>query len=263
MAIRYIVRPSHIRLTPKALATKLEAEKVVQTSLLAQLFDPSQDVFLGYPPPNRVQGFTEGQAATSAGAQSYRDLYSFYCKDKYSQRKAIDAAGIKVPVTWGISPDGAFATRGGKFVIRPRNHMGGQGFQVVDNVSAFTSPNTSYLSRLFERQHEYRVIYSHGQRVCTLYKKMPEGISQDVPWTLANGAFFQQINSRQENHRLHDRGAYAALEAFSVVKEAHVCAVDIAVSADSYAVFEINFCPSLKLESRLEAVANRLKAFRA
>ncbi len=256
MAIRYIVRPSNIRQTPKALATKLEAEKVVQTSHLAQLFDPSRDVFLGYPPPLRVQGLSEGQAA------AYRELYSFYCKDKYAQRKAIHEAGIKIPTTWGISPDGSFATRGGKFVIRPRHHMAGLGFEVVDNVSAFTSPNTHYLSRLFERQHEYRVIYSHGTRVCTLYKKMPEGVSQELAWTHEAGAVFQAINTRPETHRLHDRGAYAALEAFHVVKEAHVCAVDIAVSSDSYAVFEINFCPSLKIESRLDAVAARLKEVR-
>lgn len=261
MAIRYIVRPSHIRLTPKALAEKLEATKVVQTSHLAHFFDPKQDVFLGYPPPNRVSGLTEGQAA------SYRQLYSFYSKDKFGQRKAMHEAGIKVPVTFDIHPSADIPSDATtQFVLRPRNHMAGQGFRVGtwaelrrDYPTAFVG---SYVSVLFQRQHEYRVIYSHGQRVATLYKKMPDGIAQDLPWTLANGAFFQAITSRSETHRLWDRGAYAALSGFHVVKEAHVCAVDIAVSADSYAVFEINFCPSLKIENRLIAVADRLKAFR-
>lgn len=257
MAIRYIVRPGHIVTTPNALKTALEAQAVVRATRPG-LFDPKRDLFLAYPPPSKIlpQSLAlEGQTA------SYHNLYDFFSYDKYHQRRRLYNSGVKVPLTKGLCVMTEWDA-GDQCVLRPKSHMAGSGFEIVRGDHVYNT-STHYLSQQVIRTHEYRVIYAHGKRVCTLIKVMPEGISQDVPWTLANGAVFKDIGNRWDTHRLHTRGAYEALDAFYVCKDAHLCAVDVALTEDSYVVFEINFCPSLKVEARLAKVAQAIKAHRA
>jgi len=264
MAIRYIVRPSGILTTPKALkiATQARALAEAESGLRNQKFNPALDVFIGLPRSARVEGLSEGQRA------SYHQLRLFYTSTKFQQRKALHEAGVSVPMTVGIHNLDMLADGwDNKCVKRPLHHRAGQGFEVGRFAELHPSLNvaTHYLSVLFRRTHEYRVIYCHGKRIATLLKKHPDAapLPQDRPWTHAEGAFFVGLSSPQETHRLTQRGCYEALERFHVIQEAHLCAVDVMVNDTSYAVSEINFAPALTVQSRIEAVAARLLEVRS
>jgi hypothetical protein len=250
MAIRFIVRPKGMLTTPTALKIATQAQ-ALRLPIIGQRFDPSKDVFIALPETDRVEGLSEGQRA------SYHQLLGFYKSNKFRQRKLINDAGIKVPATVGITD--VDATK--PFVLRPMFHRAGSGFVLCDSLPTF-SALTHYAAELFVRTHEYRVIYCHGQRICTLLKRMPEGMSQERPWTHQEGAFFVELSTPLETHRLTSRGCYAVLESFHVVQQAHLCAVDVMVNADSYAVSEINFAPALTVPSRIERVAARLLEYR-
>jgi hypothetical protein len=256
MAIRYIVRPSGIRTTPNALKEALGARRTVPVASTGYSFDPSQDFFFALPRPGQLApGVLEGRTA------SYHQLYNFFAATKYSQRKQLAAGGIKVPLTKGICEAREW-DEGDQCVLRPMHHMAGSGFQVVPGNHQY-NPYTHYLSQLFIRTHEYRVIYVLGKRVATLIKQIPATLGQDQPWTFANGATFISLSSDPATHRLHIRGFYAAAEAFHVTQQAHILAYDVMVSRDEYAVSEVNFCPSLKVQSRIDAVVARINEARS
>lgn len=254
MAIRYIVRPSGILTTPNALKEALGAAQVVKASFSRERLSLAKDFFFAYPDPAVMAwGGIEGQKA------SYHRLYGFFCNNKYYQRAAMHNAGLKVPVTLGINataPDLATSRN----VIRPYRHMAGQGFEVVTGVPNQSRPG--YISQVFNRTHEYRVIYVFGERVATLLKRVPSALTQEQPWTHGNGVTFSHLSAPVANHRLTSRGFYSAAEAFFVTQQAHICAYDVMVSEDSYAVSELNFCPSLKVDDRIAKVAARIRAVR-
>lgn len=253
MATRFIVRPSGISLTPNALKTALSAQQVVKASKPGIEFDPELDFFFAYPQAYQLKrGLNQGQLA------SYHQILPFFTSSKYTQRKYMLDAGISVPQTQGLH----FYDReaGKKYVWRPSSHSAGSGFTVLSHDAPL--PVGGYLSELYKRLYEYRVIYVLGKRLCCLQKSVPEGISQEVPWTFGNGAIFSDIGDRWTNHRLHSRGCYTALDAFFVSQIAHICAYDVMVSDDGYAVSECNFAPSLKVDSRIQKVANHILSVR-
>jgi hypothetical protein len=86
---------------------------------------------------------------------------------------------------------------------------------------------------------------------------MPAGVAQEKPWNHEAGAFFYGIG---DSPKLTALGAYAALDAFFVCQQAHICGVDVMVSDSAYAVTEINFGPSLSVPARLKLVGDHLKA---
>lgn len=255
MAIRYIVRPSGIRTTPNALKVALGAQRTVPVTAPGYVFDESRDFFFAIPRPSQLgPGVSEGRRA------SYHQLSNFFSSSKYSQRKLMSAGGIAIPLTKGIC-DSVEWDEGDECVLRPRYHMAGQGFQIVRGDHQY-DPATHYLSQLFIRTHEYRVIYVLGRRVATLIKHIPNTLTQQQPWTFTNGATFISMSSDPTTHRLHRLGFYSAAEAFHVTQQAHILAYDVMVNADEYAVSEVNFCPSLKVQSRIDAVVARINEAR-
>jgi len=237
-----------------SLKAELQAQRVVQVDYTGHKFDPAKDFFFAYPPAARVEGLNQGQIA------SYHQLLSFFSSTKYQQRQLMFAGGLSVPKTRGIH-NWASWTLDEKCVKRPMSHRAGSGF-VVGNYGellATLNPLTHYLSQLFIRTAEYRVIYVFGQRVCTLFKQMPPGAAQDKPWTHESGATFINLSRPQSEHKLDRLGFYAAAANFHVTKDAHICAYDVMINDSTYAVSEVNFAPSLKIESRIKAVANRIR----
>lgn len=256
MAIRFIVRPSGITLTPNALKTALVAQQVIPANKPGVTYDPSKDFFFAYPGSDRLApGAYQGQLA------SYHQLLSFFHSSKYSQRKAMHQGGLKIPRTLGVNAEiRDLATT--RTVFRPYTHMAGVGFEVLDGVPASHQCH-GYISELFTRTHEYRVIYVFGERVCTLLKQIPPTLGQEEAWTFGAGATFSDIGDSVNNHRLHRLGFYEAAQAFHVTQQAHICAYDVMINETTYAVSEVNFAPSLKLESRINKVVNRINAVRS
>ncbi len=253
MATRFIVRPSGITLTPNALKTALAAQEVITATKPGIEYDPDQDFFFAYPDSSRLKrGAYQGQLA------SYHQLTSFFCSSKLAQRRKMHEAGISVPRTLGIHFTELCSDK--SYVWRPSSHRAGEGFTIVSTDTS--CPAGGYLSELFQRTHEYRVIYVLGKRLCTLMKTIPATLTQEQPWTFEAGCTFQDIGDTWTTHRLHSRGCYTALDAFYVAQLAHICAFDVMVNATSYAVSECNFAPSLKLPGRIQKVVNRIREVR-
>jgi hypothetical protein len=142
-----------------------------------------------------------------------------------------------------------------EFVVRPLRHRSGIGYRVTFDPNDFEE-GREYISRLYPKRHEYRVIFCFGTPLITLLKRVPEGIDPNGPWNHANGSTFITVNN-PDNNRLRHTDCIERLSAFSVVKNAHLVAADIMLGDNhDYVVSELNFCPALTIENNLRKVAS-------
>lgn len=98
------------------------------------------------------------------------------------------------------------------------------------------------------------MIFCFGTPLITLYKRVPESADRDGPWNHACGSSFITVNNI-DNNRLRHTDVYERLKEFDVIKHVHLCAADIMLSKRAnYVVCELNFCPSITIDSNLERI---------
>jgi hypothetical protein len=140
------------------------------------------------------------------------------------------------------------------YVVRPLRHSQGIGYRLTRDPLDFEE-GKEYISRLYPKAHEYRVIFVYGTPLITLLKRVPDDIDRDGPWNHATGSSFVTVTDPTKN-RLRHFDVVDKLRAFDVVQTAHLVGADIMLGPDKsgYAVTELNFCPSITIPSNLERI---------
>jgi hypothetical protein len=254
MPVRFIIRPSDIRRTPRELASRFAVETRRYPSRIRTVFDYRRDLFLIYPPPQSVYNRpSRGANGQFQSVYPYERLYSFFSSNKAAQRQTLKLNGIPVPETYTDRYEAAYAI-GGTWIVRPLRHSGGQGYRITTNATDFQ--HGEYLSRVFPKDHEYRIIFVLGEPLITLYKRVPEGLSPQLPWNHANGSTFVTVNDIRKC-RLSRTNIYDVLRSLPIIKYGHIIAADILWSnGNGYVICELNTCPGLTIDNNLERVAS-------
>lgn len=254
--IRYILRPPSYGSTPKRLRRYLKAQGVVRIPPREEIsVDWNQDFFMAYPPMEMVNN----------PPQNYLEMRALYVSNKLRQRQWLDQQGFSVPLTYtrlqlpfGRSV-GSEAAR--QFVVRPLRHTQGEGYRTTTNPSDF-DPEFEYLSEVFPKRWEYRVIVVKGKPLLTLVKKfLRNPVAAHLPWNHANGSYFVTCRTYTMD-RLRWTDIYDVIDASPTLKAMHIVALDVLLGdrrqlglrRTPYAVCEMNFCPSLNIQANLEDI---------
>jgi hypothetical protein len=255
---RFILRPPAFGSTPKRLRQYLGAQRVVKVpDVQNRTFDWNQDFFMAYPNPDQVLNRPD----------EYWEMRGIYASNKVTQRQWLHSQGLSVPYTLtrlgqGFGDPIGRSDRG--YVVRPLRHSGGIGYRLTQHPHDF-DPATEYLSEVFPKRWEYRIILVKGKPIITLLKKTIRSIEFNQPWNHANGSFFVTCHTYTSN-RLRWTDIYDRIEASSVLKRFHIVALDVlladrhALGLDRhpYAVCEMNFCPALTIPHNLETISQCL-----
>ena len=257
MTIRFVVRPEGFKRTPSKLAQALQARQTLLYAPGTPYFnrraplDADKDLFLCAPdvgllPPNQR---TEDRALTNR----------FFRATKGGQRKLLQEWGVKTPESYPACPSREDATNRTAYVVRPLRHFGGQEYRVTNSPTDF-NPALEYISPLFPKEHEYRVIYLKGQPVITLYKRLPETeVNFDGPWGHDTASTFVTVNNPENNRGRNYPKFYEDFGRTPLVRGSHLLGVDVMIARNhKYAVCEVNFCPSVTIDGNLTKIATLL-----
>ncbi len=242
-----IVRPRHIRGTPRRLAELLNTSTKAYPSA-RNTYDAEEDIFTIYPDPAQVR---------NRGSR-YDLCYGFFSGNKFQQRQALRGWGAPTPETFRTHEEAA-GSRQGQFVVRPFRHSGGSHYRVTDNPRDFIE-GSEYISAVFPKTREYRWIFVRGQPAVFLRKKPDEGIQIPgvaEPWNHTRGMFFRTV-AQPNNSRLPQAAVLAALGQCPVVQAADLIGIDILFNQrdNSWVVCEINACPGISIEENLSRIAD-------
>jgi hypothetical protein len=250
---RFVVRPSAISKTPRALAHALEAETRRYPARTYTRFDFGRDLFLAYPPPSHVYNRpVRDSSGRFSSPFPYETLHSFFSASKYEQRKQLSDAGLPTPESYATRYEAAYAAPG-RFVVRPIRHSGGRNYRLTEDSADFLEGH-EYIARVFPKTAEYRQIFVFGQPLVLLKKKNRTEIPADQPWNHANGSSFITLR-KPETATLTHCGFIQQLAGVPIIKHAHVAAVDIMFNPSlGPSICEVNACPGLTIEDNLEKV---------
>lgn len=242
----YVVRPPGIKGTPFAVAQELGCQtRFYPNEKHPRVFDHSKDFFM-------TSVHLEDLADTFP--PTYLHTECFATRHKFAQRKLLQEAGVPVP--WCASSHENATHPGNHFVVRPLHHSRSQNYRVTNNPLDFI-PGVEYISALFLKRREYRVIYVFGKPLIYLRKKPNEGVTYEQPWGHENSVF----------KTIHDvPGSYIGASDIvgkigntQVVQGAHIVAADILFNPECsppFVCLELNFCPSLTIDdNRAKVVA--------
>jgi hypothetical protein len=263
MTFRYVIRPHGIRHTPRLLAAALDAKGTRRwpSYMRALSVRPSwgEDFFLIYP---EVNALASSSWTSPDASRIYRVLRVFSSSSKYHQRHLLSEFGISVPKSRERLGEGSVSpSEGEKFVVRPLRHSQGRDYRLTTSWDDFRE-GQEYISVLFPKRWEYRLIFCFGTPLITLIKRVPEGLSYEQPWNHANGSTFITVTN-EENNRLRHTDVVERLAAYEVIQHAHLVAADILLDKDhNYAVTELNFCPALTIENNIQRVASHAQSYR-
>lgn len=245
----FIIRPRSIYSTPSALAQDLGCRTRRWPTRRPLTIDYNRDFIMAVVPP---QGVLNGTA-------DYAQTFNFAQKHKLGQRQAIARAGIPTPSCAGHQAE-AERLSGESFVIRPLRHSGGRDYRVSRDRFDFRD-GQEYVSELFPKRREYRVIFVFGQPLIWMRKKPDEGVTREAPWGHANSKF-QTIHDTRGS-RLGATDCVPRLMDFAPVRGAHICAADILYSSrvpGFYSVLELNFCPGLEIDNNRQKVVEAIRS---
>lgn len=248
--MRYVVRHSAAMRSPILLAEKLGLKTRRFPGKLLDRPSYRQDILFAYPDASQVletDNETRGKVHL---------LHNFFHMNKFGQRKYLQAQGLPVPWT---SSDHNSQPPVGKFVVRPMRHTRSQDYKVTDNPKDFI-PGKEYISSLFPKKREYRILCVFGKPLITLRKKPSEGVTEEEAWGHTN-SFFQTVKNIPEC-MLSTTDVYQRLEACPVIRHGHIIGVDVLWNKGGYSVLEFNSSPALTIESNLNTVADYVKGIR-
>lgn len=230
MQINYVLRPRGIRSTPRRLARGWDAETIRRLDKCRRNSCDSTIFFLYYP---------ENHPNTT--------LSTFCRTTKSRQREIVRNGGIPTPDSFNRESGEC------RFVVRPLYHRSGQGWRITENSNDFSS-TTEYISPVFPKAWEYRLIWCKGTLLITLLKQVPEELGPEHPWNHSNGAFFITVEN-EENNRLRKTNCRELLSENNIIQQADLIAADIMLDRNyNWCVCEFNFCPSLQIEANLRKV---------
>jgi len=267
--IRYVVRPQSILTTPRLLRNALNARRTVVNRDPRRQFSYHSDFLLTLPPIEQIEEFNSAQPIyrrrnlrqQCPDAKKYGTTLAFYNASKHMQRQRLEQHGINVPEFFSTHADACLrlSTRAISdvfcdYVVRPLRHSQGIGYRLTRDPLDFEE-GKEYISRLYPKAHEYRVIFVYGTPLITLLKRVPDDIDRDGPWNHAAGSSFVTVTDPTKN-RLRHFDVVEKLRTFDVVQTAHLVGADIMLGPDKsgYAVTELNFCPSITIPSNLERI---------
>lgn len=94
-----------------------------------------------------------------------------------------------------------------------------------------------------------------------MVKRVPEDVDPDGPWNHACGSSFVTVTDPELN-RLRHCDVVERLRTFPVVQNAHLVGADIMLAKKKgvYAVTELNFCPSVTIDTNLQRIKQRVQA---
>lgn len=241
MEPRYIIRHPHILTSPKELAHALGKRTRVARPGHEAWF--GRDFFMHYPSPNVVRG----------NVQEYQPLWEFFDANKRDQRRILARQGLPVPTEAGVQGSAP------PYVVRPLRHQGGHGWRITDQSTDY-HPAREYITSLFPKTHEYRLIFVLGKPIIFL-KKVSAGdrrLRADEPWNHGNTNFstIPAADWPRSNLRT-STNCFDALVGNPVLQHAHYVGVDILYHGPSHVwtVCEFNSCPALTIpENRLAVV---------
>jgi hypothetical protein len=244
----FVVRPKAIFGTPKKVTRALRTRNIKWKLRFypnpdkTRVFDYNRDFFMLPISPEHV---------LHAPAE-FLNTVNFGKMNKLYQRKELSKYA-NVPKVAGSHSE-AEGLSGSKFVVRPLRHSGGLGYRVTSDRLSFT-PGEEYISELFPKRREYRVIFLFGKPLIILRKKPNEGVTEEAPWGHQN-SFFQTVND-WGTCRLQGTDCVSKLQGSPLVRGAHIVAADVLFNSKvegQYAVLELNFCPGLDIDNNREKV---------
>lgn len=273
MTIRYIIRPQGINTTPRLLKDALNATRTLRYPYSSHRRpDWSRDFFLMYPQPETV---------TNANEQ-YTKTYLFARGTKRDQRLHLQNIGFPVPTLY--SPTDTIPE--GTYIARPFRHSGGRGYRIIRGTPIPSSstvrngptealatsteesqnncwnPATEYLQEFYPKNHEYRIVVCKGTPLLTLLKRVPEGLSNELPWNHSQGSSFVTVNE-WSNNRLRHTNIYDLIsQNQEFFQHIDLCGLDVMLSnhhPQPYVVTEINFCPSVTIPDNLSRIAQHVQ----
>lgn len=244
----YVIRPRGIRGTPAKMAGTLQCQtRFYPNTRHPRRYDYLRDFFMTVPHPEHV----------SNAPATYNDLYHFSSRNKYGQRSILSNF-VPVPRFAATQAEAASLT-GTQFVVRPLRHSGGLGYRTTGDRLDFIG-GQEYISELFPKRREYRIIFLFGQPVVVLRKKPNEGVDETQPWGHENSTF-QTIND-VPSCKLSGTDVFTRLSAMPAVQAAHITAADILYNSKSdpkYAVLELNFCPGIDIENNVNTITEVIR----
>jgi hypothetical protein len=240
----FVVRPKNIKGTPFAVAHDLGCQtRFYPNEKRVRRFDFRTDFFM----------VPVTQQQVTNAPDTYVDFLLFAAANKYGQRKRLEAAGIPVPRVAGSTGE-ASELGGSQYVVRPLRHSRSQHYRVTENRLDFVA-GKEYISELYPKRREYRVIFVFGKPLIWLRKKPNEGIDEAAPWGHLNSRF-QTIHDIP-NCKLTLTDCVDRLSAFAPIRGSHICAADVLYNSkekSKYVVLELNFCPALDIDNNREKV---------
>lgn len=294
--MRFIIRPNHILGTPRALKDAFNARLETNSRFITRRLDSAsrvhrpleyrgRDFFLAYP------GHSLVRTDASVSGELYDIARQFFLATKRDQRGAICHAGFPIPKTYTalceqrsvggageghvqlelqlldvsgseetIQPSSVSdADRARKFVVRPLRHYGGTEYRITTDPTAW-DPEREYLSELYPKDREYRIVCVRGEPLFTLLKRTPEGLSNTEPWNHTNGSYFVTVQDWSKN-RLRHTDIFDRIRSSDLIRSFDLCGIDVLWSREHeqpYVVCEVNLCPALSIESNLRKVVDHV-----
>lgn len=239
--MRFVVRPSKFLTSPARIARAFSAlpKKVTPT----RVFDWQQDFFLELPPPELIKN----------KPLCYYSLYNFSKNNKLNHRHWFFNNGFPIPETKGINLEPCDGT----FIVRPLRHFQGRNYRITSDPCAY-NPSYEYISRVFPKKWEYRVLVSRGKCLVTLFKKVPQSLQEQpqLAWNHSCGSTFVTVLDPL-NDRLRHTDLYEKIESNPLLTTFDLVAIDVLVNKEphqpfSYVICELNFAPALSLNSNIE-----------
>lgn len=186
---------------------------------------------------------------------TYRNLRSFFIKDKHSQRERL-SNWFNVPIDAGYPK-----------ILRPLRHKGAEQYFVIANEEELREvlqyiEFEYYTQTVFPKKKEYRVIYIYGEPlICLLKKNLDETEELDpaLPWNGTN-TYFTTININTCN--LTRTSFFEDARRFFQELPFDVVAFDVGWRINNrireYKLFEVNFAPGLAIEDNIELIAQKV-----
>jgi len=239
MQPRYIIRPRAILTTPKVLAERMNCRTRRVNPTTRRKYSYFRDFLLTYPPLELMDEKTRAY-------EPYRSIRSYASSDKRDQRRLLELPCPKeYESNQPLHPLG--------YIIRPLRHLGGRDYRWSQTAEDY-NPETEYASEVFPKTHEYRVITVFGKIISVLRKRPPENALPHTAWNHLQGSSFQTVEAARCN--LTHTSCLDDISNNTIVKLAHLTGIDVLLARDPwrYVICEVNFCPSLSVESNLTEV---------